>query len=89
MKEKRQDVFFVKYGKKRYLQDIIDGQIRFAPVFTYRKYEQSCYENGIFDPYYGMGRIVTNELTYLSEDGVSKSLNGKITINIDLVVCNI
>lgn len=77
-------MFFVKYSKEKYLQDIIDGHIRFSPIFTYREYEEDAYENGIADPYDGMGRIVANDLTYTYEDGTQKTISGKITINVDL-----
>ena len=77
-------MFFVKYSKEKYLQDIIDGHIRFSPIFTYREYEKDAYENGIADPYDGMGRIIANDLAYTCEDGTQKTISGKITINIDL-----
>ena len=77
-------MFFVKYSKGKYLQDIIDGYIRFAPIFTYREFEKDAYENGIADPYDGMGRITANDLTYILEDDAQKTIRGKITMNVDL-----
>lgn len=77
-------MFFVKYSKRKYLQDIIDGYIRFSPISSYREYEKDAYENGIADPYDGMGRIIANDLTYTYEDGTQKTISGNIIINVDL-----
>ena len=74
----------MKYSKERYLQDIVDGYVRFSPIFTYRKYEKNAYENGIADPCDGMGRVTASALTFTHEDGNKKTINGKVTINVDL-----
>ena len=76
-------MFFVKYGKGRYLQDIIDGYIRFAPISMYREWEQDAYSNGVADPFDGMARSKVDILRFISSNE-EKCLVGNIEINIDL-----
>lgn len=77
-------MFFVKYSKKKYLKDIINGYIRFSPISSYREFEQDAYENGIADPYDGMARLVISSMTYHSKEGKTKDYKGNILANIDL-----
>ena len=38
--------FFIKYGEKEHLQQIIDGKLRFTPSQTYIKIEEKQHNKG-------------------------------------------
>lgn len=49
--------FFVKYGEKEHLQQIIDGQLRFTPSQTYIKIEETQHNKGQGDMLEGKMKI--------------------------------
>lgn len=38
--------FFIKYGEKKHLQQIVDGKLRFTPSQTYIKIEEKQHNKG-------------------------------------------
>lgn len=49
--------FFIKYGEKEHLQQIIDGQLRFTPSQAYIKFEETQHNKGQGDMLEGKMKI--------------------------------
>ena len=76
-------MIFVKYVKEENLNVIKKGFIRFTPLFMYREYEEEDGNNGISDPYDGMGRLQSRQLLY-EKDSKAEVFNGEVVVNVDL-----
>ena len=49
--------FFIKYGEKEHLQQIVDGKLRFTPSQTYIKIEEKQHNKGQGDLLEGRMKI--------------------------------
>lgn len=75
-------MILVKYGKKEHLQALCEGEMRFAPLSFYRRYEEGDI-SGIADPYEGMVIEKPENVRFDFPNGSRREYSGEITLNLD------